>query len=143
MRILVVDDNEELQDLVGRSLSSDGNQTVGATNVAAAWRELESSRVDLVVLDLGLPDGIGIALCRRLREARNTLPILVLTANRAVSTRVECLDAGADDYLAKPFAVAELRARVRALARRAQASAREPLVIGECRLDFAARSAMV
>ena len=143
MRILVVDDNEELQDLVGRSLASDGNQTVGATNVAEAWRELESSRVDLVVLDLGLPDGTGIALCRRLRQARSTLPILVLTANRAVATRVECLDAGADDNLGQPFAVAELRARVRARARRTQASEREPLAIGDCRLDFAARSAVV
>ncbi|HEU5077448.1 MAG TPA: response regulator transcription factor [Polyangiaceae bacterium] len=143
MRILVVDDNEELQDLVGRSLASDGNQTVGATTVSQAWHELESNRVDLMVLDLGLPDGTGIALCRRLREARNTLPILVLTANRAVAAHVECLDAGADDYLGKPFAVAELRARVRALARRAQPSERELLVIGDCRLDFRARSAVV
>lgn len=143
MRILIVDDNEELQDLVGRSLASDGNETVGATSVSEAWRELTANHVDLVVLDLGLPDGTGIALCRELRQARSTLPILVLTANRAVSTRVECLDAGADDYLGKPFAVAELRARVRALARRAQSSTRAPLCIGDCRLDFAARSAVV
>lgn len=143
MRILVVDDNEELQDLVGRSLAIDGNQIAGARSVAEAWREFESSHVDLVVLDLGLPDGTGIALCSQLRQARSTLPILVLTANRAVATRVECLDAGADDYLSKPFAVAELRARVRALARRAQTTERKPLAIGDCVIDFAARSARV
>ena len=143
MRILVVDDNEELQDLVGRSLASDGNQTLGATSVSEAMRELATNRVDLVVLDLGLPDGSGIALCHQLRETHDALPILVLTANRAVAARVECLDAGADDYLGKPFAVAELRARVRALGRRAQLRVREPVLIGDCRLDFAARSATV
>ena len=143
MRILVVDDNEELLDLVGRSLASDGNETVCATTVSGALRELATHRIDLVVLDLGLPDGSGIDLCRQLRAARNLLPILVLTADRAVASRVQCLDAGADDYLGKPFAVAELRARVRALARRAHVGGREPFVIGDCRLDFAARCATV
>ncbi len=143
MRVLVVDDNEELLDLVGRSLTSDGHDLVFATTAGQALSKLQAMHIDLMVLDLGLPDGSGVQLCRQLREAHYCLPILILTAERAVASRVECLDAGADDYLGKPFAIAELRARVRALARRAPLAGREPVVIGDCRLDFAARHASV
>ena len=143
MRVLVVDDNEELLDLVGRSLASDGHELVYATTASQALAELRATHIDLMVLDLGLPDESGVRLCRQLRDEHYNLPILVLTAERAVASRVECLDAGADDYLGKPFAVAELRARVRALARRAPVAGREPVVIGNCRLDFVARHASV
>src|SRR5690606_11186780 len=110
MRVLVVDDNEELLDQLSRSLSSDGSEVLCATTVSEALQQLQTQHVDLMVLDLGLPDGSGIALCRDLRATGRALPILVLTAETAVASRVQCLDAGADDYLGKPFAVAELRA---------------------------------
>jgi DNA-binding response OmpR family regulator len=118
MRVLVVDDHTEVRELVERALLRDGHQVTGSGTVAAARAELAAHRFDLLVLDLGLPDGSGQDLCRQLRATGGDLPVLVLTAKSAVASRVEVLDAGADDYLSKPFAVAELRARVRALGRR-------------------------
>jgi DNA-binding response OmpR family regulator len=141
MRILVVDDHVELQSLLERSLERDGHEVLVAGDVAAARTLLGAHRVDLLVLDLGLPDGSGLGLCRELRDAGSTLPVLVLTAQTRVAARVESLDAGADDHLGKPFAVAELRARVRALARRAGLTRDEPLRAGEAELDFSARRA--
>ena len=85
MRVLVVDDNEELLDLVGRSLTSDGHDLVFATTVGQALSKLQAMHIDLMVLDLGLPDGSGVQLCRQLREAHYCLPILILTAERAVA----------------------------------------------------------
>lgn len=143
MNVLVVDDNEELLDLVQRSLSRDGHQVLTAHDVAGAERVLLNQRVDLAVLDLGLPDGSGLALCRRLRSEGADLPILVLTAQTSVGARVGSLDAGADDHLGKPFAVAELRARVRALLRRTTLAAEQPLAIGDASIDFRARVARV
>jgi two-component system, OmpR family, response regulator len=118
MRVLVVDDHAEVRELVERALLRDGHQVSGAGSVAAARAELAAHRFELLLLDLGLPDGSGQELCHELRAMGADLPVLVLTATSAVASRVEVLDAGADDYLSKPFAVAELRARVRALGRR-------------------------
>jgi DNA-binding response OmpR family regulator len=143
MRVLVVDDHAELLDLVERALSRDGHSVITARNVADAREALGGGGIDLVVLDLGLPDGSGQELCRTLRKNGNAAPILVLTAQSAVSSRVECLDAGADDYLSKPFAVAELRARVRALGRRAVSVRTFTYEKHGIFLDFAARRALV
>ena len=118
MRVLVVDDHAEVRELVERALLRDGHQVTGTGTVAAARAELAAHCFDLLVLDLGLPDGSGQQLCQQLRATGGDLPVLVLTAKSAVASRVDVLDAGADDYLSKPFAVAELRARVRALGRR-------------------------
>lgn len=141
MRILVVDDHVELQSLVERSLVRDGHEVMLAGDKAKARELLGSHRFDLLVLDLGLPDGSGLTLCRELRESGSTLPVLVLTAQTRVAARVESLDAGADDHLGKPFAVAELRARVRALGRRAGLSRDEPFKAGEAEIDFGTRRA--
>ncbi len=119
MRLLIVDDDAELRDLLVRALERDGNQVTAASDVAQARQVIARGNVDLIVLDLALPDGTGIELCEELRAVANHLPVLMLTAHSEISQRVQALDAGADDFLAKPFAVAELRARVRALARRA------------------------
>jgi two-component system OmpR family response regulator len=110
--VLVVDDHAELLELVGRALESDGHSVRTAATHADAVLELGRARPDLAILDLGLPDGSGETLCADIHQKRLAGAILVLTAQNAVTSRVRCLDLGADDFLGKPFAVAELRARV-------------------------------
>lgn len=142
MRVLVVDDHTDVLELVERALVKDGNEVFVATSIATALRESKARRPDVVVLDLGLPDGSGETLCRAIRKQDARVAILILTAENRVASRVRCLDAGADDYLSKPFAVAELRARVRALSRRAETQERPgSFEHGEVRLDFGARRA--
>jgi DNA-binding response OmpR family regulator len=119
MRIVLVEDNLQLATTISDGLSEDGYTVeVLATAATAIERGLRRD-LDVMVLDLGLPDRDGIEVLRELREARINVPILVLTARDAVEARVAALDAGADDYLVKPFAFAELVARIAALARRA------------------------
>jgi two-component system response regulator MprA len=118
--VLVVDDDASIRDAVGRALRLEG-YTVGVSGDGHdALATIEAADHDLVVLDIGLPQLDGLAVCRRLRADRRRIPILLLTARDGVSDRVEGLDAGADDYLVKPFALDELLARVRALIRRAE-----------------------
>jgi DNA-binding response OmpR family regulator len=112
--------------------------------VTAARRALAEDQPDLVVLDIALPDGSGVELCRELRVGSNAIPVLMLTAHSEVAVRLGSFDAGADDFLAKPFAVAELRARVRALGRRRSSGTRTFVVArGDLSLDFARRRAEV
>jgi DNA-binding response OmpR family regulator len=118
MRVLVVDDHADVRELVQRALLRDGHQVTSVGSVGEARAELAAHPIEMLLLDLGLPDGSGQEFCQELRAAGRDLPVLVLTAKSAVASRVDALDAGADDYLSKPFAVAELRARVRALGRR-------------------------
>lgn len=140
MRVLVVDDEEDVRSVVARALKADGFAVVTASDLGSA-RECVAAGTDLIVLDLRLPDGFGLDLCRELRTEGATVPILLLTALSQVALRVEGLDAGADDFLAKPFAVAELRARVRALGRRGALPRGVIYVHGDVKLDFAGRSA--
>jgi DNA-binding response OmpR family regulator len=118
MRVLIVEDEPEVADLLARTLrDATWAPDVAATGAQAlSW--LPINEYDLVVLDAGLPDIDGFEVCRRWRKAGGKTPILILTARAAVADRVRGLDAGADDYLAKPFAIEELLARLRALARR-------------------------
>jgi two-component system OmpR family response regulator len=141
VRVLIVEDNDEVSDLVARSLARDGHRVTAARTIAEADAQLVDA--ELVILDLGLPDGSGLAWCRRIRTEGIQEPVLVLTAQGDVATRVAGLDAGADDFLAKPFAVAELRARVRALGRRGRLERRSELRRGLVHLDFSARRAKV
>jgi DNA-binding response OmpR family regulator len=145
MRILVVDDSPELRDLVVRALSRDGHRVTAVGDVRGADEALVESEFDLVVLDLALPDGWGIEWCRRAREGGLDALVLVLTAHGEVAQRLEGFAAGADDFLAKPFAVAELRARVQALGRRrGGASARAGRTVwrsGDVVVDLARRLA--
>lgn len=143
MRLLVIEDHAETRALVSRALSRDGHVVTAVGTAADALAALRDKEMDVVVLDLGLPDASGASLCATLRDDGHEVPLLVLTAQGAVSCRVECLDAGADDFLAKPFAVAELRARVRALGRRRAAAAAQVLRRGDVVLDFTARTATV
>ena len=116
--VLVVDDDGSIRRMLERTLAADGYVVVGAGDGGSALAELERSIPDLLVLDVGLPGLDGLAVCRRVRGKGLALPILLLTARDAVADRVNGLDAGADDYLVKPFATEELLARVRALLRR-------------------------
>jgi two-component system, OmpR family, response regulator len=140
--VLVVDDSPELLDLVRRALERDGHGVRTAATVADARTELQLATPDVLVLDVELPDGSGVELCRALRGAGSRVPILVLTAHGEVPQRVAGLDAGADDFLAKPFAVAELRARVRALARRGPIERPSAVTVGDVQLDLGARRAI-
>ena len=140
MRILVVDDEGDVRGVIARALKKDGHAVVTAIDLDSA-RDACTGELDLIVLDLRLPDGFGLDLCRELRAEGSTVPILLLTALSQVSTRVEGLDAGADDFLAKPFAVAELRARVRALGRRGTLPRGVIYVFEDSTFDFAARKA--
>jgi DNA-binding response OmpR family regulator len=141
MRVLVVEDQNDVVEVVVRALGKDGHQVSVARSLSQADALLSTDAVDAVVLDLGLPDGNGLTWCKQVRRAGVAMPILVLTAQSAVSTRVAGLDSGADDFLAKPFAVAELRARVRALGRRAPIQGPVQFVSGKVHLDFSARRA--
>lgn len=141
MRVLVVDDEADVRSVVARALRADGHAVATAEDLKAA-RERVAEGTDLIVLDLRLPDGFGLELCRELRAEGSTVPILLLTALSQVALRVEGLDAGADDFLAKPFAVAELRARVRALGRRGALPRGLTYTSDHVVLDVAGRHAM-
>ncbi|GAB3669862.1 response regulator transcription factor [Saccharopolyspora tripterygii] len=119
MRILVVDDDRAVRESLRRSLQFNGYQVELAADGQQALDQLADSRPDAMVLDVMMPRLDGLEVARRLRSTGDDLPILVLTARDAVSDRVAGLDAGADDYLPKPFALEELLARLRALLRRA------------------------
>src|SRR5256885_8832931 len=136
MRLLVVDDDRALRDVLRRTLSLAGYEVRLTETGAGAVSEIGSSLPDAVVLDVGLPDIDGLEVCGLLRREGNRVPVLMLTARDSVSDRIDGLDAGADDYLVKPFDIDELKARLRALVRRATGE-HDPagLSFGELRLD--------
>ncbi len=142
MRILIVDDNPTLCDLLLRSLAAPGDAVSIAMSVHEADQRISAEApFDVVVLDLALPDGWGADWCRRQRARGMQSMVLTLTANSDLDRRLDAFDAGVDDFLAKPFAVAELRARVRALGRRRVETARRTLGGGSVVVDFGARVA--
>lgn len=118
VRVLVVEDSGPTRDLLVRSLADFKMSVATAARLSSGLRQASTGDFDVIILDLGLPDGDGIVLCRKLRAMGIMTPILCLTARSEVAERVRGLEAGADDYLRKPFALAELRARLYALARR-------------------------
>jgi len=137
----VVDDDAPVRRMLERTLSAEGYAVVSAADGGQALASVERHAPDLVVLDVGIPGLDGMAVCRRLRAAGLALPILMLTARDAVADRVAGLEAGADDYLVKPFASEELVARLRALTRRGQAPS-ERLTHADLVLEPAARLAL-
>ncbi|SDW15375.1 two-component system, OmpR family, response regulator MprA [Saccharopolyspora shandongensis] len=138
MRVLVVEDESGVRDAVVRGLQSEGYETRSAGDGARALTDITEWRPDAIVLDLLMPFMDGLTLCRRLRSAGDRTPILVLTARDAVADRIAGLDAGADDYLVKPFDLDEMLARVRALLRRSQPADDAVLRFADLTVDTAA-----
>lgn len=135
MKLLVVDDEQAVRESLRRSLSFNGYEVILADNGAAALELIHKEQPDLVILDVMMPILDGLEVCRTLRSGGDNRPILVLTARDGVSDRVAGLDAGADDYLPKPFALEELLARVRSLLRRSFTESSNES--GETELSFA------
>jgi two-component system, OmpR family, response regulator len=139
MRVLVVEDEAKMAALLRRGLIEEGHAAdVAAQGEDALWLA-EAHSYDAIVLDVMLPGLSGFETCRRLRNTGVWTPVLMLTARDSVDDRVAGLDAGADDYLTKPFSLAELLARLRALARRGDVERPTELVVGDLRLDPASR----
>lgn len=137
--ILVAEDDRAVRDAIDRALSFEGYEVITARDGAEALQRVLNDRPDLLVLDVMMPLVDGFETCRRLRASGSTLPVLMLTARTEVADRVEGLDAGADDYLAKPFALEELLARMRALLRRSSGTSGETYRVGDLTLDPDAR----
>jgi two-component system response regulator MprA len=134
-RVVVVDDDEALRHAVRRALRLEGHDVELAADGSEALTQLANLRADLVVLDVLMPGLDGVIVCRRLRESGDHTPVLMLTARDTISDRVIGLDAGADDYLTKPFALEELLARVRALLRRSYPEHDGTLRVGNLELN--------
>jgi two-component system response regulator MprA len=139
-RVLVVDDDHDVRESLSRALGYAGYEVATAANGVDALRSVARAPVDLIILDVLMPMLDGLGACRSLRDRGDDTPVLVLTARDAVDDRVAGLDAGADDYLVKPFALRELLARVNALLRRTQ-PLRDVLGYADLTLDLTARSA--
>ena len=143
MRILIVEDDTVVAGGVARILQSEGFAVDTVARGEQAILAATQERFDLVILDVGLPGMDGFEVLRRLRAEAQRVPVLLLTARDAVDDRVHGLNLGADDYVAKPFALSELTARVRALIRRSQAQAGPKVVHGPLTLDAVARRAFL
>ncbi len=136
MKILVVEDDTLLRQGLQQALSQEQYSCDVAVNCAEADSLIKVSEYGLIILDLGLPDGDGMSLLKRWRQRGMVQPVLILTARDALDERVAGLDRGADDYMVKPFALAELLARVRALLRRDQKLASNQIISGDLMLDL-------
>jgi len=136
VRVLVVDDDRAVREALRRALTLAGYEVQPAEDGEQALEQIVQALPDAVVLDVGLPGIDGLEVCRRVRRLGNRVPILILTARDAVADRIDGLDVGADDYMVKPFDVGELKARLRALLRRANPQAdTDMLSFAELRLD--------
>lgn len=140
--VLVVEDDRAVRDAVERALSFEGYDVDTARDGAEALSAVLNDPPDVIVLDVMMPHVDGLETCRRIRARGIATPILMLTARREISDRVDGLDAGADDYMVKPFALEELLARLRALLRRSGGSTTDVLVVGDLTLDAGTREVM-
>ena len=141
MRVLVVEDDHVVGDAVQRALSLDGFAVDHVDSAERAKAALQTETFDLAIVDIGLPREDGLQLVKDWRRKGRKVPVLMLTARDGLSDRVNALDLGADDYLTKPFQVAELLARCRALVRRANGAASSVLLFGSLKLDLAHKEA--
>lgn len=140
MRILLAEDDSALAHFLRDGLEAEGYHVDVSPDGERALASLRQTDYDVVVLDLNLPGLDGVSVLRRTRVLRPALPIVILTARTRIEDRIRCFDAGADDYVAKPFSFAELSARIRALIRRSHLPSEAVLTVGDLRLDRVARS---
>jgi DNA-binding response OmpR family regulator len=140
VKVLLVEDDRRIGSMVREGCREQGIEVILRYDATSGRREAMLSSFDILVLDVLLPDGSGVELCRTLRDRGLTTPILICTARDAVEDRVRGLDAGADDYLLKPFAFPELLARLRALSRRSAAFQPETAEVADLRVDLRSRS---
>jgi two-component system, OmpR family, response regulator len=143
MRVLVAEDDTVLADGLCRSLRKGGYAVDWVTSGTDADSALTAQAYDLLILDLGLPRLTGMEVLKRLRSRQSALPVLILTAADSIEQRVRGLDLGADDFMAKPFALSELEARVRALVRRAMGAGSTTLRVGSLVYDQVSRTAVL
>ena len=143
MKILIVEDDPQMGELIKRGLTADGYETRVVDNGVDALIAVSTEEFALAAIDVMLPQMSGFEICRRIRQSGSSMPLLLLTARTAVEDRVFGLDAGADDYLTKPFAFVELSARVRALLRRDANADKLVVVVGALRIDSLAVSVTV
>jgi DNA-binding response OmpR family regulator len=141
MRVLVVEDEKKTASFIRKALQAEGFAVDVCHNGDEAWAAARATPFDAIVLDIMLPGRDGLSLLRQLRERQNATPVLLLSARGEVNERVEGLNAGADDYLPKPFVIAELIARVRALGRRGSETKSPVLRVGDLTLDTVTREA--
>ena len=135
MKILLIEDDEVLSDGLTHTLSNSGYCVTGATTGAYAEHLLIAQGFDLIILDLGLPDMDGLQLLRKIRQHKNALPVLILTARDDMNDRIEGISQGADDYMTKPFELRELEARIHALIRRCYGGFNHRVEMGNLQLD--------
>lgn len=140
-RVLVIEDEERIADFLVRGLAEEGYHVEHAADGPAGWSALQAGAWDLVLLDWWLPGEDGLQLLQRFRMKNRATPVLFLTARDAISDRVKGLDAGADDYLCKPFSFEELLARVRVLLRRPEQASQPTLEYADIRVDLASQRA--
>ena len=143
MRVLIVEDDEVIASTMSRGLTLNGYVVEHVPTAEAASAALLSEQFDLAIVDLGLPREDGTSLVRRIRRTNKTLPVMVVTARDSIADRVDTLDLGADDYLVKPVALAELLARCRAHIRRARAVASSRVQVGSLGVDLEGRRVTV
>ena len=144
-QVLIAEDNTGIAAFVAKGLRSAGYAPVVVGTAHEAWEHARTGEFDLLILDIGLPDADGFSVLRRLREARNSMPVIVLTARSSVTDTVAALEGGADDYMPKPFRFEELLARVRLRLRAEGAGGAEAtvLTVGDVSLDLRTRRARV
>lgn len=144
-QVLIAEDNTGIAAFVAKGLRSAGYAPVVVGTAHEAWEHARTGEFDLLILDIGLPDADGFSVLRRLREARNSMPVIVLTARSSVTDTVAALEGGADDYMPKPFRFEELLARVRLRLRAEGAGGAEAtvLMVGDVSLDLRTRRARV
>ena len=140
MALLLIEDDTSVQDLITTVLTRAGFSVDVAANAACGHKLASSGKYDVIILDVGLPDGSGLELLRRLRHEGVTAHVLILTSNTEPEDRIQGLDAGADDYVIKPFVLGELEARVRALVRRKYNAKNPRMVVGDMEIDTALRA---
>lgn len=141
MRILVIEDEKKIADFIKRGLKEEGYAVDAAVDGEQGYFLAKTNDYDLILLDLMIPKMDGVSLCKRLRADKITTPVIMLTAKDTVQDKVQGLDAGADDYLAKPFAFEELLARIRAILRKKTEQAATKLRVDDLVLDLAAHKA--